>query len=81
MRAEAEEIIISEPSRQWHCFELMGVLLERLDREYVGLDKYVLNIAVRQSKVVKWLHKMTWVAKDQESKDQARIESSGRDWL
>lgn len=73
VRAEAEEIILSEPGRQWHCFELMGVLLERLEREYVGLDKYILNIALRKSKSVKWLHKMTWVAKDQESNEQARI--------
>lgn len=74
VRTEAEEIILSEPGRQWHCFELMGVLLERLDREYVGLDKYVLNIALRHSKSVKWLHKMTWVAKDEENSEQARID-------
>lgn len=74
VRAEAEEIIHAEPGRQWHCFELMGVLLERLDREYVGLDKYVLNIALRQSKSVKWLRKMTWVAKDEENTEQARID-------
>jgi hypothetical protein len=74
VRAETEEIVLSEPGRQWHCSELMGVLLERLDREYVGLDKYVLNIALRQSKNLKWLHKMTWVAKDQESNEQARID-------
>jgi hypothetical protein len=73
VRAEAEEVILSEPGRQWHCFELMGVLLERLEREYVGLDKYVLNIALRQSESVKWLHKMTWVAKDEESNEQGRI--------
>lgn len=74
VRAEAEEIILSEPGRQWHCFELMGLLLERLNREYVGLDKYILNISLRQSKSVKWLQKMTWVAKDQESNEQARID-------
>ena len=74
VRAEAEEIILSEPGRQWHCFELMGLLLERLDREYGGLDKYILNIALRQSKSVKWLQKMTWIAKDQESNEQARID-------
>jgi hypothetical protein len=74
VRAEAEEIILSEPCRQWHCFELLGVLLERLGREYVGLDKYVLNIALRQSKSVKWLHKMTWVAMDEENSEQARID-------
>jgi hypothetical protein len=74
VRIEAEEIILSEPDRQWHCFELMGILLERLDREFVGLDKYVLNILLRHSKNLKWLHKMTWAAKDQESNDQARID-------
>jgi hypothetical protein len=74
VRAEAEETILSEAGRQWHCFELMGVLLERLDREYIGLDKYVLNIALRQSKSVKCLYKMTWVAKDEENSEQARID-------
>lgn len=75
IRAEAEEIILTEaPDKQWHCSELLRVILERLDREYVGLDKYILDIALRGSESLQWLHRMTWVAKGSATSEQSRID-------
>ena len=73
--AEVEEIILSEDrNRQWHCSELLNVLLERSDREYEGLTKYILNIVLRQSTNLRWLRQMTWAIRQDEDSERKRID-------
>ena len=75
IRMEAENIICSEESgRQWHTFEILSNLSERLDDSFDGLDKYVLNIALTESEALNTLGKMIWVAAGQETDDQTRID-------
>lgn len=74
IRTEAEEIVSSEESRrQWHTLEILSELSERLDGDLEGLDKYVLEIALSQSEVLKSLGKMTWVENGRDTNDQTRI--------
>lgn len=74
-RSEAEDIVCSEVSgRQWHCSEILSEIIERMGGGYEGLDKYILNIALAGSRVLKPLGKMTWVAVAARADNQPRIE-------
>ena len=74
IRAEAEDIVCSETlGRQWHTFEILSELAERLDGDTERLDKYILNIALTKSEILRPLGKMTWAATAQDTDDQARI--------
>lgn len=72
--AEAEDIVSSEaPGRQWHTSEILLELSERLESGFDGLDKYVLDIALSKSKILRPLGKMTWTT-GEEADDQSRID-------
>ena len=74
IRTEAEEIICSDGSgRQWHTSEILSELSERLNDGFQGLDKYVLDIALSKSEMLKPLGKMTWVEVGQDTEDGTRI--------
>ena len=74
IRTEAEEIVCSETSgKQWHTSEILSELSERLDGDLERLDKYVLEIALSKSEILKSLGKMTWVENGQNKDDQTRI--------
>ena len=74
IRTEAEEIICSDGSgRQWHTSEILSELSERLNDGFQGLDKYVLDIALSKSEMLKPLGKMTWVDVGQDTEDGTRI--------
>ena len=75
IRTVAEDIVCSETSgRQWHSSEVFSELLERLDGDFDGLDKYVLNIALAKSRRLSPLGKMTWAEAKQDTDDRTRIE-------
>lgn len=71
---EAEDIVYSEElGRQWHTSEILSELSERLNDSYSRLDKYVLDIALEGSKILRPLGKMIWTAAGKETIDQTRI--------
>ncbi len=75
IRTKAENIVCSQASnKQWHASEIFREVLEKLDSDFDGLDKYVLNVALLQSKVLKPLGRMTWVVSADGTDDQTRID-------
>ena len=75
IRTEAEDIVCSEMSgRQWHSSEILLEMSERLDSGFDGLNKYILDIALAESKILRSLGRMTWVEARQDTDDQARID-------
>ena len=63
IRTEAEDIVCSEASgRQWHTSEILSEISEQMNGGFDGLDKYVLNIALAGSSMLKSLGRMTWIA-------------------
>ena len=74
VRTEAEEIISSDGSgRQWHTSEILSELAEKLNDGFQGLDKYVLDVALSKSEMLRPLGKMTWVEVGQDTEDGTRI--------
>ena len=72
---EAEDIVCSEVlGRQWHTSEILSEISERVDGGFDGLDKYVLDIALAGSSMLRSLGKMTWVAATADTDDQTRID-------
>jgi len=65
IEAEVEDIADgSEPTKQWHTSELFDELLER-GLDFDGkLSKYVINIALRNSKTFSNMRRMVWGYKD-----------------
>ena len=75
IRTEAEDIVCSEaPGRQWHTSEILSEISERMDGGIESLDKYVLDIALAESSMLRPLGKMTWIAAAAETEDQSRID-------
>ena len=75
IRSEAEDIVCSEaPGRQWHSSEILSEISERMDSGFNSLDKYVLDIALAGSEMLRPLGKMTWVAASAGTDDQSRID-------
>lgn len=75
VRTEAEDIVCSEaPGRQWHSSEILSEISERMDGGCDGLDKYVLDIALAGSSMLRPLGKMTWIAAGADTHDQTRID-------
>lgn len=75
IRVEAEEIVCSGASdRQWHTSEILSELSERLDGGLGVLDKYVLDIALCASEILRSLGRMTWTRAGQDADDPRRIE-------
>jgi hypothetical protein len=75
LRSEAEDIVCMEaPGRQWHTSEILSEISERMDGGCDGLDKYVLDIALAGSSMLRSLGKMTWVAVGADADDQSRID-------
>ncbi|WP_366555917.1 sigma factor-like helix-turn-helix DNA-binding protein [Aquibaculum sediminis] len=75
IRSEAEDILCSEaPGRQWHSSEILSEVSERMEGSIDGLDKYVLDIALAGSEMLRPLGKMTWVAAAADTDDQSRID-------
>lgn len=73
--SEAEDVIYSESNgRQWHTTEILSEILERMDGILVSLDKYVLDIVLRKSRVLKPLGRMTWIGTKWDVDDQSRID-------
>lgn len=63
--AEVEDIAAgADPSKQWHTSELLDELLER-GFDFDGkLTKYIINIALRESKSFANMRRMVWGYKD-----------------
>jgi hypothetical protein len=75
LRAEAEDIVCSEaPNKQWHTAEMLSEILERTDSGFDGLDKYLLDIAISESDVLRPLGKMTWICATADENDRSRID-------
>ena len=72
----AEDIVsFGLPGRQWHTSEILSELSERLDDEnFQGLDKYILNIVLSKSTLLKSLKRMTWVITGQNADEETRID-------
>jgi hypothetical protein len=68
--------IVSEgrPGRQWHCAELLAMLLERNVVIPEGVDKYVLNVALKNSAELQELGRMVWKLGEDGVSDQARVD-------
>ena len=71
-----EDIVCLESSgRQWHTSEILSELSERLDDgDFERLDKYVLNIALSKSTMLRPLKRMTWVTAGQDADEKTRID-------
>ena len=75
IRSEGEDIVCSEaPGRQWHTSEILSEILERMDGGFDSLGKYVLDIALGGSRILRPLGKMTWIAVGADTDDQTRID-------
>jgi Sigma-70, region 4/Bacterial RNA polymerase, alpha chain C terminal domain len=75
VRSEAEDIVCSEaPGRQWHTTEILSEISERMEGGFQDLDKYVLDIALVGSSMLRPLGRMTWIAAGADSDDQSRID-------
>jgi hypothetical protein len=61
LREEAENLIVSGPDgRQWHTSELCTLLAERHLPDIPVVNKYVLDMILRQSPQVRSLGRMVW---------------------
>ncbi len=61
LREEAENLIVSGPDgRQWHTSELCMLLAERELPNVPEINKYVLDMILRQSALVRPLGRMIW---------------------
>ncbi len=75
IRTEAEDIVCSEiPGRQWHTFEILSEISERMEGVFDGLDKYILDIALAGSEMLRPLGRMTWIATAADTEGQSRID-------
>lgn len=75
VRTEAEDIVCSEAlGRQWHTSEILSEISERMDGGIESLDKYLLDIALLKSSMLRPLGKMTWIAAGVDTEDQSRID-------
>ena len=72
--AEAEEIVCSgDPGRQWHSSEILSEMMEYIGSGFEALDKYIVDIALTKSSMVRSLRRMVWVPSSQNDEGQARI--------
>ena len=61
-REETERFILAGPAhRQWHCSELLSALIEA-ELPIGSMSKYVIDFMLRESRVLRNLGRMTWVA-------------------
>ena len=75
IRNEADDIVCSEaPGRQWHTSEILSEISERMNGGFDSLGKYVLDIALGGSRMLRPLGKMTWVAAGADTDNQSRID-------
>jgi hypothetical protein len=75
LRSEAEDIVCSDaPGRQWHSSEILSEISERMGGGVDGLDKYVLNIVLAASEMLRPLGRMIWVSAAAYNDDQPRID-------
>lgn len=73
--AEAEKFVCSKQSgRQWHTSEILAELRKKLGEGFEELDKYLLGIALANSKKLRPLRKMVWTAASEDTIDQTRID-------
>ena len=71
----AEGIVLSDPSiRQWHVAEILENLVEHDEFEHAGIDRYLLNIALRESNSLLYLGRMVWARRDSTEALGNRIE-------
>lgn len=73
----AEDIVCFESSggRQWHTSEILSELSDRLDDgDFEELDKYMLNIILSKSTLLKSLKRMTWVIAGEDTDEKTRID-------
>ncbi len=76
IRIEVADIVCPEASgRQWYGFEILSELSERLEGGIDGLDKYLLDIALAKSTVLRPLGKMIWIRSGQDADDQIRFDA------
>ena len=74
VRYEAEKTISDgSPGRQWHASEILEKVKHKIIGNIDGLDKYVLEITLAESTMLRSLGRMTWVAAG-ESDRGSRIE-------
>jgi hypothetical protein len=61
IRDQLEQIILEGPDdRQWHNSELVSIAAERGLPGIVSLDKYVVDVVLRPSQLLRSLGRMTW---------------------
>ena len=62
VRSAAEELMLSKTrSKQWHAAEMVLILSKSMKQFPKGMDKYVLDITLRDSDILKNLGRMTWI--------------------
>jgi len=67
-----ESIIREGPSgRQWACSELLSILKKRKPSLQAKLDKYILNIILTESSMLKSVGRLVWILKDKTN--QAKV--------
>ena len=74
IQSDAEDIIKKgPPGRQWHASEILTEIKNRASSDIQGLDKYILEITLTESTILRSLGRMTWVA-SKEPKGETRID-------
>ena len=72
---EAEDLVCSDVSdKQWHTSEILSELSERVDADFGSLDKYILDIILKKSTMLKSLGKMAWIDASNATDDITRID-------
>jgi hypothetical protein len=72
IRARLEDIIASEPERQWHATELVD-RVEFESSRVDELDQYLVDIVLKASPVVRSLGRMTYALADNSREGKSRI--------
>lgn len=72
VRGMAEEIVLSgDPDRQWHTREILRKLESTPNAPRTDFTAYDLNIILSESKRLRYLNRMVWVANSSSHRDSA----------
>lgn len=71
LRRAAEDLLTTDPNRQWHCSEMVRPLSDRL-RFPNGIDEYTVEAFLRDSKKVISLHRLVWAVRGSPAAEHER---------
>lgn len=72
LRRAAEDLLTTDPNRQWHCSEMVRSLSDRLRFPKSGIDEYTVEAFLRDSKKVISLNRLVWAIRGSPAAEQER---------